>query len=95
MARILVNQSAQTENGDRLANALIGLITNAETLKRLKLVADANVIDPQGTPDYSEVEAEFGLAAGTGAAFYALLAAGVAALDDADVGAMLVGIGRR
>lgn len=95
MARIIVNKAAQTENGDRMANALIGLITSAETLKRLKLVADVSIIDPLGTPDFSEIEAEFGLAAGTGGAFYELLATGVDALENADIGAMLVGIGRR
>lgn len=95
MARILVNNTAQTENGDRLANALIGLITSIETIKRLKLVAEVNIADPMTNPDYTEVEAEYGLPAGTGAAFYSLIANGVTALEDPAIGSMLVGIGRR
>ena len=95
MARILVNQSAQTENGDRLASAVIGLITQIETLKRLKIVAAVNIDASGGTPDYTEVEAEFGLAPGEGAPFYNMLSDAVTALDNADLGTFLATVGRR
>lgn len=68
MARIIVNTTTQTENGDRVATAARKL---KEALSEIEYQND--IIGE--CADATEVEATYGLEAGQGAAFTALLAA--------------------
>lgn len=79
---------ARTAMGQLAAEAVDEIIEGKQKLNRLSEVLYAAIYAAEGGPDFAAVEAELGVAAGRGQAFFDLVNGAKLALDDARIVAL-------
>lgn len=89
--RIILNNGTNTENGDKMANAIARLEQARQDMEEL-LGITLKCINGS---DYTDVDAEFGMSAGNGQTLYNLLAGAVSHLNNSAISELTDRVGRR